>query len=323
MTAKENALKIILFDHPERVTSGPPIYQLCYQGCNHEGFNGGGDGSPVGSQWVDIWGTVWHKIHDGVMGLPKGYPLSDVKNIKNYKFPDPNDERICKKIYQMAESFQDGDVFLGGSHRDTLWEKAYMLVGMDNMAMYFLTEPEFARDVLHGIMDFQLGIAQHYIKIGIEFANLGDDLGTQLGPLLGPNIVNEFLVPEYKRLFDFYKERNVIIGFHSCGNIESFIEMFMMLGVNVLNPIQASANNLDKIRAVTDGKMALQGGVSSAVIMEGPIRRIVDEVRFRIKQLGQNGGYFCCPDQWIPFPKEHIDAVYQAVNDYGQYPLKD
>ena len=32
--------------------------------------------------------------------------------------------------------------FLAGQHRDTLWEKAYMLVGMENLMVYFKTEPE-------------------------------------------------------------------------------------------------------------------------------------------------------------------------------------
>jgi len=322
MNAKENALRIINFGKPERITDGPPVYTLCYHGCNHESFDGnGGDGSPVGTEWLDIWGTEWHKIHDGVMGLPKGYPLADIESLRSYKLPDPNDERICGKIYKMAEAFKGADAFLGGSHRDTLWEKAYMLVGMENMSMYFLSEPEFAKEILHKIMDFQLGIAQHYIKQGIEFAGLGDDLGTQIGALLGPKVLYEFLVPEYKRLFDLYKEKNIIVGFHSCGNIESVIETFMELGVDVLNPVQATANDLDYIRSITEGKMALQGGVSSAVVMEGPIDRIVGEVRKRMCQLGKNGGYFCCPDQGMPFPKEHIEAVYNAVDIYGRYPL--
>jgi hypothetical protein len=34
-----------------------------------------------------------------------------------------------------------------------------MLVGMENIMMYFYTEPGFAREVLRRIMDFQLGIA--------------------------------------------------------------------------------------------------------------------------------------------------------------------
>ena len=32
--------------------------------------------------------------------------------------------------------------------------------------------------------------------------NCGDDLGTQSGLLLSPRIVAEFLVPEYRRLYD-------------------------------------------------------------------------------------------------------------------------
>jgi hypothetical protein len=38
-----------------------------------------------------------------------------------------------------------------------------MLVGMETMMVNFLTEPEFVREVLHHIMDFQLGIAAHYL----------------------------------------------------------------------------------------------------------------------------------------------------------------
>lgn len=255
------------------------------------------------------------------MGLPTGYPLAEIENLKSYSWPDADDERICAKLYQMAEAFPGGDLFLAGSHRDTLWEKAYMLVGMENMMLYFFTEPEFAREVLHRIMGFQLGIAEHYIRVGIEFAYLGDDLGTQQGPLLSPRILQEFLVPEYKRLFRFYKERDVLIRFHSCGRIEWAIETFMQLGVDVLNPIQATANNLGKIRSLTEGRMAFHGGVSTATIMDGPIDRIDREVQERIWQLGQDGGYFCAPDQGMPFPQAHLDAFHEAVDRHGRYPL--
>ena len=71
-------------------------------------------------------------------------------------------------------------------------------------------------------------------------ACLGDDLGTQTGSLLGPRIVREFLVPEYRRLFRLYREHGVMIGFHSCGNVDAVLETFMELGVDVLNPVQAT-----------------------------------------------------------------------------------
>jgi len=321
MTAKENALRIIRFDHPERVVGGPPSYGIHYQGCNHEAFVGGGHDCPVGTAWVDVWGTHWRKELDGVMGFPRVHPIADMANLKSYAWPDPNDERICGRVYAMAEKFPGGDLFLSGSHRETLWEKSYMLASMETMMVAFHAEPGFAREMLRRVMDFQLGIAAHYLKLGIAIAGLGDDLGTQRGPLLGPDIVEEFLVPEYERLFSLYRERGALIAFHSCGKIDWMLDTFMRLGVDILNPIQASANDLGGVRAVTQGRMALQGGISTKILMDGPPERIEDEVRRRIWQLGRDGGYFCSPDQGMPFPKAHSEALQQAVERFGKYPL--
>jgi len=322
VTDRENALRIIRFDRPERVVGGPPTHGLAYLGCNHEGYQGGGHDCPVGTTWTDIWGTVWHKELDGVMGFPRHHPLADPKALASYPWPDPNDERICGRIYQRAKEFPGGDLFLSGSHRETLWEKSYMLASMETMMLAFRCDPGFARDVLHRVMDWQLGIAAHYLKVGVEMVGLGDDLGTQRGPLLGPDIVHEFLVPEYRRLFDLYKRRGVIIGFHSCGRIDWMLETFMDLGVNVLNPVQATANDLDKVRAATQGRMALQGAVSTGTIVAGPAEAIEAEVRQRLWQLGREGGYFCSPDQGMPFPPAHIEAFRGAVERHGCYPLK-
>jgi uroporphyrinogen decarboxylase len=321
MDAKENALRIIRFDHPQRVTAGPPAYTVCYQGCNHEGFDGGGHDLPVGSKWTDIWGVLWRKEHAGVMGFPRGHPLARPQDLKSYRWPDPDDERICGRIYRMHKEYPGGEQFLVGSHRDTIWEKSYMLVGMEDMMAYFHTEPTYAREVLHRIMDFQLGIARHYFKVGVEMISCSDDLGTQIGPLLGPEIVQEFLVPEYRRLFAPYKRRGALINFHSCGRIDSVLGPLMDLGVDILNPVQATANDLEKVRSATAGRMALQGGVSTATIYAGPVEKIVGEVRQRLWQLGREGGYFCCPDQGLPFPEAHLEAVGTAVGQYGHYPL--
>ena len=318
----ENFLRILRFEQPERVISTLPVYTLHYFGMNHEGFEGGGDQVAVGTRWTDIWGTGWHKIHDGVMGMPEVTPLAQVENLAGYTWPDPEDALLIQPLYDQARAFTGGDLLLAAAHRDTLWEKAYMLVGMENMMMYFLSEPDFAHGVLHRIMDFQLGIARHYLDLGVKMVFLGDDLGTQQGPLLGPRIVRAFLEPEYRRLFDLYRQHGVWIGFHSCGNVASVLEMFMDLGVNLLNPVQASANDLDQLRRITQGRMALQGGVSSATIMEGPEERIAVEVRQRMHQLGEQGGYVCQPDQGMPYPGAHLEMFHAAVERYGSYPLE-
>jgi uroporphyrinogen decarboxylase len=323
MTEKQNALEIIRFGHPEKIVAGIRGYGLSYYGCDHQGYQGGGHDLPVGSTWTDIWGTGWHKEQAGVMGFPRENPLADMAALTDYPWPDPVDERICSQIYDMADHYPCDDQFLCGRHRDTLWEKAYMLVGMENMMVYFHTEPNYAREILHRIMDFQMGIAEHYLKLGIELANLGDDLGTQSSLILSPEIIENFLVPEYKRLFDLYRSRGVLIDFHSCGHIEPVLDTLMDLGVNILNPVQATANNLATVREKTMGRMALSGAISTKLLMEGPCEQIVSEARQTMWLLGRQGGYFCCPDQGMPFPKAHYAAYQQAVEMYGRYPLEN
>jgi len=323
MNAKENARRIVGFDNPERVVTGCPCHWIGYFGCNHEGFDGGGHHMPVGSKWTDVWGVEWHLEHAGVMGFPRGNPLADLPNtLPNYQWPDPDDERLVGKLENDAASWDKDNVFLCGSHREALWEKSHVLVGMENIMCYFYSDPEAVRELFHGIMDFQLGIARHYLNLGVEMVHMTDDLGTQSGLLLSPDIIHEFLVPEYRRLFDLYRSKGVIINFHSCGHIEPILDVFIDLGINILNPIQVSANNLDNVRAKTQGKLALQGGVSSDLIVNGPIEAIREDVQRRIKQLGQRGGFFCNADQYMPWPEEHYRALQDAVEEFGRYPLE-
>lgn len=322
MNEKQNTLEILHFGHPERVTGGvAPAWGTCYFGMNHEHVDGKGHEQPVGARWRDIWGTEWHKEHDGVMGFPRGNPLADLRELETYRWPDPNDERLVRQIYTLAEGCDRETHFLCGGHRDTLWEKAYMLCGMENMMCNFYSEPEATRELLHRIMDFQLGIARHYLAVGVAMVNCGDDLGTQCAPLLSPAIVRDFLAPEYRRLFTLYRQHGVLINFHSCGHIIPLLELFIDLGINVLNPVQATANDLAEVRRITQGRLTLQGGLSSGLLVSGPPERIRAEVRRLLRLLGRDGGYFCAPDQGMPWPPTHHAAYEEALAEYGRYPL--
>ena len=323
MNAKENALRIIHFDSPERVVGGCPGRHIAYRGCHHRGYTEIEDENRVGASWTDIWGTKWHLIQEGVMAFPVECPHADlVTGLPDYTWPDPDDERICRQVYERAKGWDSDKGFLTGSHRDTLWEKSYMLVGMEDLMCYFHSEPEAVRELLHRIMDFHLGIAKHYLAVGVEMVVMSDDLGTQKDLLLSPEIIHEFFVPEYKRLFGLYREHGVLIDFHSCGHITPILDMFMDLGVDILNPVQATANDLDEMRRVTRGRMALKGAINSATIVSGPVEAIREEVALRLWQLGRDGGYFCSPDQGMPWPEEHIQAVNEAIQEFGRYPLQ-
>lgn len=318
MTQKENFYELICFKNPQRIICKYPEYCLSYMGCNHENSQGFGHHSPVGTTWVDIWGTTWHKDLEGVMAFPKAFPLENLENLDSFVFPDIDSDEIGGQIFRMRADYDDTDKLLIGLHRDTLWEKAYMLVGMENLMVYIHAEPELVKNLLHRLMDFQLKAAEKYVAAGVEKVYMGDDMGTQHSLLLGEKIVYEFFYPEYKRLIDFYKGRNIITNFHSCGHIEPLLPMFIDLGIDILNPIQSTANNLSNVRKLTQGRMALQGGISSAILMSGTKEDIEKEVRLKIEILGSQGGYICCPDQGMPYPEENIAYMEEMVGKYGE-----
>ena len=321
---KENSLRIIENNQPQRVEVSTPMKYISYLGCDHEDYD---THLPFDKEatkiWVDIWGTTWEFHQGGISEMPIGNPLSDgLGVIDQYHWPDPNDERLIAKIYQEREkitTFDDG--FLTGLNRELLWEKSYMLAGMENMMIWFKLEPNLVKDIFHHIMQFQLGIAKHYVELGVEMVKFADDLGGQNNALFSHEIFEEFILPEYRKIFDFYNQNNVLIYLHSCGNIEKFLEDFIELEVDILNPVQATANNLDYVRKVTAGKIVLEGGVNSSIVMHGKEPEVEDEVKKRIHQLGKDGGYFCKPDQTLPYPEKNIYKLIDAVERYGKYPL--
>jgi hypothetical protein len=322
LTDRENALEMLNFGSPERITSGPPGYGIGYYGQNPTDTPEGVIENPqVGSRWVDMWGIGNHKEHEGVMAFPEVPPIPEPAALKDYTWMDPDDEKICGKIYTDYENAPEGTDWFSGGHRCLLWERAYKLTGMENLMMYFYTEPGFIKDVFHHIMDFNLGIAKHYLKLGVTSVGYSDDLGSQAGPLFGMNIFDEFFKPEYKRFYDMYRENGVYVGTHSCGRIDMFIESWIELGLSSLNPIQVSANDLDLVRDKTKGRLVLHGAISNIVLSEGTADDVRREVRNRMWQLGRDGGYFACPDQYMPWPEENYQTMHEAIEEFGEYPL--
>ena len=61
------------------------------------------------------------------------------------------------------------------------------------------------------------------------------------------------------------------------------------------------------------------GGMSTGLIMDGTPEQIRETVKNTIALLGKNGGYFCSPDQGMPFPKENYAVFEEAVIEFGGY----
>lgn len=318
MDEKTNFFRLVRREGPQFVPWRIPAAGLHYYGCNPQDSRP--EGATIGSRWRDIWNVTWDWELEGVMPFPKDPPLAEPGSLSGYAWPDPHSEAVSGCLRAQFDAIEDRESkVLTISHRSTLFERAWKLMGMDTLMVSMMIDRPRAEAVLDGLTEFALGIAEEYLAFDPDFVGLGDDLGAQRGPLVNPDLVRELLVPRYRRIVEHYRARkpDIVISLHSCGQVTDFLDDFIDLGIDILNPVQARANDLDELRRRTRGRMTLEGGVDTAVVAHGTPVEVRDLVRTRLEQLGRQGEYICHPDQAMPFPEENRRALREAVEEFG------
>jgi uroporphyrinogen decarboxylase len=127
-------------------------------------------------------------------------------------------------------------------------------------------------------------------------------------------------MPEYDFIFGDLVKNGILIHFHSCGCVDAIAGDLAEIGISILNPVQAKANDLDRLKRDTLGKMALSGAVDTATILMGTPEEVRNEVIRVMRILKPGGGYICAPDQYFPnFPQKNMDMLKSTAIEFGKY----
>lgn len=310
MNAKENYLEAIRFGRPERVPLGcDPIWL----GLQFEGnFRGEG--------WTDDWGVTWEVGIEGTVPFPKGNPLPNLDRLADYTFPNLDDLVFTDQMRGDLAAVDRGETLVAGWLTYLLFERAWAIMGMDNFLVALHTHPAEAHDFLHGIADYARRAFDRYLELGVDAVGGSDDLGSQRALMVSPDMFREFLLPEYVHCFENALAAGKMVHLHSCGCVDAIAADLAAIGVTVLNPIQARANDLAKIKADTHGRMALDGGIDTAILVRGTPDDVRAEVTRIMEILKPGGGYVCGPDQSIPgIPGQNMAALWDTAREVGAY----
>ncbi len=152
-----------------------------------------------------------------------------------------------------------------------------------------------------------------------------DDAGTQRAGLIRPELFEEMIQPHYKRFCDFIHANTPWKTFlHSCGSIHDYIKPWIDAGVDILNPVQISAANMEPERLMRDfgGKIVFWGGgcdTQRVLPLEKP-EVVREHVRQNIQAFGaRQGGFVFCQVHNIQqkVPVENVQAMFQAAYEFG------
>ncbi|HEX2922598.1 MAG TPA: uroporphyrinogen decarboxylase family protein, partial [Chloroflexota bacterium] len=162
----------------------------------------------------------------------------------------------------------------------------------------------------------------------IDIFFTGDDLGTQGGPQVSPETYRKVIKPRHGRFFKQIRDMcpHAQIALHTCGSVYLLLPDLIDIGVQVLNPIQVQAESMSPLLLKKEfgDKLSFWGAVDTQhVLPQGTTQEVEDEVRQRIHQLGQGGGYMVAAVHNIQpdVPLENVLAMYDAARKYGNYPL--
>ncbi len=310
LSPKENYLAAVRFAGPDYV---PRADEGLWHGFQFEG-------NFRLANWTDLWGVRWEVGLEGTVPFPKGNPLPDLDRLADYRFPDPGQLEFTRDQREALAAVDRGDKLVVGSLTYLLFERAWAIMGMEQFLSALITHPAEVKVFLRALADYARSVFDRYLELGVDAISFSEDLGAQRALMLSPAMFREFLLPEYVHIFANVLAAGKLVLFHSCGCVEAVASDLAGIGVNVLNPVQARANDLARLKADTVGRMALDGAIDTAVLAGGTAADVRAEVIRVMEILKPGGGYICGPDQGIPgVPPENYQALWDTAREVGRY----
>lgn len=215
--------------------------------------------------------------------------FKDVQTIEEMGFfdwPDPAKYIDVEECHRRIEQAPKDKVLLG-----ILWSSHYQdacaAFGMETAMMNMIIKPEVYEAVNAKIMAFYMKANEIFFeatKGRLHAILIGNDMGSQRGLMLSPDMIKRFIMPGAKQLVEQAHSYGIKVIYHSCGSIAQIIPDLIEAGVDIVHPIQALAAGMEP-QALKDqyGKdVAFCGGVDTQELL---VHGTQEEVAAKVKEL--------------------------------------
>jgi len=235
------------------------------------------------------------------------FPLADLdlEKIENWPMASPDDydytvlDHLCAK-------HQDKAIYLGNPGLGDLMNSSGALCGMDVVYLSVgLEDPAWIK-LIDKRLDVQIEVMRRTLEAAkgkIDFFMMGEDLGTQLAPIISLNSYRKLLRP---------------------GSSSWVYEDFIDMGVNAIDALQPDAANMSPtyLKENFGDRLAFHGCISTTEALTfGTPQDVEKEVKETLEIMKPAKGYMLCPAHLIQdnSPVENVLALYRAGDMYGDY----
>ncbi|NQV31890.1 MAG: hypothetical protein HQ515_04305 [Phycisphaeraceae bacterium] len=282
---------------------------------------------------VDEFGIRWSMPDDEPLYMDiTHHPLADatIDDIKAYPFPKGDDAGRFEGLRDRALAIRNDTPYACVSGiSGVVYEICWYMRGLEQWFCDMLTQPEFCEALIDQTLKFWMDWFRVFLdEVGdvVDVIMIGDDLAAQTGPLFNPDIYRKIVKPRHKQLVQYIKSRTQAkIWYHTCGACRTYIPDLMDNGIDILNPVQISASNMDpaELKREFGNNLVFWGGGIDAqhVLPTGSPDQIRDHVRANVTAFKPGGGYVFNNVHNIQggVPPENILALFDAAHEFGAY----
>jgi uroporphyrinogen decarboxylase len=287
--------------------------------------------SSIGGMWRkvepdgsnrDIWGAHRQKVKHkyGAYDEFVSYPLEEAKSLDDlnrFDWPQPewwDFSNLRPTIDAINKNTSYNIRYRVGSVFETAWS----LYGFEKFLTDLALRPQWPLKIMENIAQVHTANLRVVLEMAadqIDIIYFYDDIASQNSLLISPQMYKDYVQPFHREIIDISKNYGKPVMMHCCGSIYPLIEEFIEMGLNILNPIQPLALNMnpEKLAEEFGGRIAFHGGIDiQQLLPSGSPNEVKERVELNKRILGKEGGYILAGSHHIQAdtPVENILVMY-------------
>ena len=284
----------------------------------------------LGEVKVDMWG-----IHRRWVEHPSGgywdycdFPLRDatLEEVEAWPMPSPDDFDY-DAVREQCARHADYAIVLGGAGIGDIINSTGMIRTMQQVLIDLATDDPAGLRYIQRKVGIQVEMVRRSLEAAegaIDLLAMGEDLGTQIGPMISLDMYRRQIRPHHQRIVDVARYFVIPVMIHSCGSSSWAFEDFIQMGIGIVDTLQPEARDMAPadLKRRFGGRLAFHGCISTAgPVAYGTVQEVVDNVRETLAVMMPGGGYALAPTHQLQdnSPTENVVAMYEAAREYGRY----
>ena len=197
-------------------------------------------------------------------------------------------------------------------------------MGDEITLMAMCEDPEWIRDVSRTCCDVFMRNLDAAMATGIQPDGLWvyGDMAFKTATMCSPAMYKELVWPDHKRLADWAHAHNMKLIYHTDGDVNGVMDVYLAAGFDCLQPLETKAGmDLRRLAPKYGDRLAFFGNIDVMVLMTNDRARIEAEVKAKLAAGMATKGYIYHSDHSVP-PQvswETYQFVIQLLEKYGQY----